>query len=242
VQNHLGGKPVAVTADPTCCSGSRATAGNGTGGRHLLFVLQLIAPAMVDTGSQADRSQAVIRAVCKNERARLAPGKRRQASRKIADKILSSSLFLNAKNIAVYIPMKSEVDTWPIIKRAWQLKKRVFAPIMQENFTLRFHQFDDESELFTNKMGFREPVDGRFIAANTLDLVFAPLVAFDSQKNRIGMGGGYYDRTFAFLGQNQPSTNPVLAGLAFECQRVEQIVANPWDIRLFSIFTESSEL
>jgi 5-formyltetrahydrofolate cyclo-ligase len=196
---------------------------------------------MVDSSSQADRAQSVIRTACKNERARLAPGKRRQASDKIADKILSSSLFLSAKNIAVYIPMKSEVDTWPIIERAWQLEKRIFAPIMQENFTLRFHQFDDESELSTNKMGFGEPVDGRFITADALDLVFTPLVAFDSQKNRIGMGGGYYDRTFAFLGQNQRSMKPVLAGLAFECQRVEQIAPNPWDIRLFSIFTESSE-
>jgi 5-formyltetrahydrofolate cyclo-ligase len=196
---------------------------------------------MVDSSSQADRSQSVIRTACKNERARLAPGKRRQASDKIACEILSSSLFLSAKNIAVYIPMKLEVDTWPIIKRAWQLEKRIFAPIMQENCTLRFHQFDDESELSTNKMGFSEPIDGRFIAADALDLVFTPLVAFDSQKNRIGMGGGYYDRTFAFLGQNQRSTKPVLAGLAFECQHVEQIAPNPWDIRLSSIFTESGE-
>jgi 5-formyltetrahydrofolate cyclo-ligase len=196
---------------------------------------------MVDSGSRADRSQAAIRTACKNARARLAPGKRRQASDKIADKILSSSLFLNATNIAVYIPMESEVDTWSIIKRAWQLEKRIFAPIMQENYTLRFHQFDDERELSTNKMGFGEPLDGRFIAADALDLVFAPLVAFDAQKNRIGMGGGYYDRTFAFLGQNKRSMKPVLAGLAFECQRVEQIMANPWDIRLCSIFTESRE-
>jgi len=196
---------------------------------------------MVDSTSPADPAQSAIRTACKNERARLAPDERRHASDKIAGKILSSTLFSSAKNIAVYVPMKSEVDTWPIIKRAWQLKKRIFAPIMQENYTLRFNQFDDESELSTNKMGLREPVNGQYLATDALDLVLVPLVAFDSQKNRIGMGGGYYDRTFAFLEKNRRGVKPILSGLAFECQRVEQIVPNPWDIRLFTIFTEFGE-
>jgi 5-formyltetrahydrofolate cyclo-ligase len=191
--------------------------------------------------SSSNQTQSDIRAACKKLRARITPEERQKASEEIARKVLVSDLFSNASDIAIYIPMQCEVDTWPIIRRAWQLKKRIFAPIVQENFTLRFHQFENESQLITNKMGLREPVDGQFVQANALDLVLTPLVAFDSQKNRIGMGGGYYDRTFSFLEHVQRAAKPVLAGLAFEHQRVEKIAPNPCDIRLFRVFTESSE-
>ena len=134
--------------------------------------------------------------------------------------------------------MKSEVDTWTLIERAWQLKKRIFAPITQKTSTLQFRQFDADSKFSTDNLGLSEPVAGDFIAAEKLDLVFTPLVAFDSQNNRIGMGGGYYDRTFSFLKKNSDIDKPVLVGIAFERQRVEKIAPNPWDIRLFSIFTE----
>lgn len=162
-----------------------------------------------------------------------------QLSAKIATKIVNSDLFSEAKNIAVFVPMKTEVDTWPLIKCAWQQKKRTFAPITQKNSSLRFHEFTDESDLSTTKMGLREPVGDDYIQADELDLVLVPLVAFDPQNNRIGMGGGYYDRTFSFLKQNSGDSSPKLVGIAFECQRVERITPNPWDIRLLSVFTEA---
>jgi 5-formyltetrahydrofolate cyclo-ligase len=196
---------------------------------------------MVKSKSSSNQTQSDIRTACKKLRTRITPEERQKASEEIARKVLVSDLFSNASDIAIYIPMQSEVDTWPIIRRAWQLKKRIFAPIVQENSILRFHQFEDEDQLFTNEMGLEEPIDGQFVQADALDLVLAPLVAFDSQKNRIGMGGGYYDRTFSFLEQKQGVVKPVLAGLAFEHQRVEKIAPNPWDIRLFRVFTESSE-
>jgi 5-formyltetrahydrofolate cyclo-ligase len=126
-----------------------------------------------------------------------------------------------------------------LINCAWQQKKRIFAPITQKNLNLSFHQFVDESDLSTNKMGLQEPLDGELIPADELDLVLVPLVAFDSQNNRIGMGGGYYDRTFSFLKQNTNASRPKLVGVAFECQRVERITPNPWDIRLLSVITET---
>jgi 5-formyltetrahydrofolate cyclo-ligase len=70
--------------------------------------------------------------------------------------------------------------------------------------------------------------------------VLTPLVAFDEQHNRIGMGGGYYDRSFAFLKNRKQLIQPKLIGLAFDCQRVEKITANPWDIRLYSVITETT--
>jgi 5-formyltetrahydrofolate cyclo-ligase len=84
------------------------------------------------------------------------------------------------------------------------------------------------------------PISGEEIAARKLDLVLTPLVAFDKNCQRIGMGGGYYDRTFSFLRARQQLLKPKLVGLAFACQQVPEIPANPWDIRLYSVITESS--
>jgi 5-formyltetrahydrofolate cyclo-ligase len=83
------------------------------------------------------------------------------------------------------------------------------------------------------------PDKGDVIAAHKLDLVLLPLVAFDDNRQRIGMGGGYYDRTFSFLRGRRQLLKPKLVGLAFACQKVPEIVASPWDIRLYCIITES---
>ena len=196
---------------------------------------------MIEPISSSENLQSAIRTSCKNLRARITPKERQQASEIIANKILKSELFADANDIAIYIPLKPEVDTWPFIERAFRLKKRIFAPIVQKDLTLRFRQLNDESRFSTNKMGLRQPTSGKFIEADELELVITPLVAFDSQKNRIGMGGGCYDRTFSFLEQRANTAKPILAGLAFDRQRVDRIAANPWDIRLSSIFTECGE-
>lgn len=195
---------------------------------------------MVDSNSPSDRTQSDIRSACKTLRAQISSANRQRLSAKITDKIIASDYFSDANDIAVFIPMKTEVDTWPLIKCAWRLKKRVFAPIAQKSFNLSFREFTDEGDLLTNKMGLSEPVDGEFMPTDKLDLVLVPLVAFDPQNNRIGMGGGYYDRTFSFLQQNPRASDPKLVGVAFECQRVERITPNPWDIRLLRVYTENN--
>jgi len=71
-----------------------------------------------------------------------------------------------------------------------------------------------------------------------------PLVGFDPAGNRLGMGKGFYDRCFAFRGRNPGSSparrRPILAGLAHDCQQVERIPAEEWDVRLDVIFTPGS--
>ena len=80
----------------------------------------------------------------------------------------------------------------------------------------------------------------RLIAARNLDLVIVPLLGFDSDCNRIGMGGGYYDRSFAFTRRYRHIKGPYLLGLAHESQRVEQLDAQPWDIALDAVITEQN--
>ena len=97
------------------------------------------------------------------------------------------------------------------------------------------------TDLVRSDFGLWEPASGTLIDASKLDVVVTPLVAFDVQRNRIGMGGGYFDRTFAFLGGRTHWLRPKLIGVAFECQRVQKITGNPWDIRVFRVLTEASD-
>jgi 5-formyltetrahydrofolate cyclo-ligase len=75
------------------------------------------------------------------------------------------------------------------------------------------------------------------LAPEALDLVLAPLVVFDPQRNRIGMGGGYYDRSFEFRKQAGRDA-PILIGVAHELQKVEQLIAEDWDVRLDMVVTD----
>jgi 5-formyltetrahydrofolate cyclo-ligase len=98
-----------------------------------------------------------------------------------------------------------------------------------------------DSDLVHNEWGLLEPVSGDVIEPKELDVVLTPLVAFDAERHRIGMGGGYYDRTFAFLHERRRRFRPKLVGLAFDCQRTEKIAVNPWDITLYRVITESGQ-
>lgn len=186
-------------------------------------------------------AKTTLRSQAKNARRNMSPEDREIASLVIAESVIRESFFRRTRFIASYLPTADEVNTWPLIERAWRMKKRIFAPVVEKNQSLRFREIGPNCEFRTNRFGIQEPASGEFVAANRLDIVFTPLVAFDAQCNRIGMGGGYYDRTFAFQKSRGAFIKPKLAGLAFECQRVEQITASPWDIQLFQIFTESGK-
>ena len=164
---------------------------------------------------------------------------RARASRKIADRFLNSRYFICSQAIGCYVSTWDEVDTSAIIERAWRAKKRIFLPVTGACRNLCFRETLPETELAMNDFGLWEPVSGALIDVDELDVVVTPLVAFDRERNRIGMGGGYFDRTFAFLRNRRHWLRPKLIGLAFDCQRARRIAPNPWDIPLFRVFTES---
>jgi 5-formyltetrahydrofolate cyclo-ligase len=172
-------------------------------------------------------------------RMELPSDRRDSASGIIAEKVIHSALFRRSRLIGCYLSLAEEVDTWRIISRAWRTKKRIFAPVTARNRMLVFRELTPESDLIVDDYGLTMPASGEEIAARKLDLVLTPLVAFDENCQRIGMGGGYYDRTFSFLRGRRLLLKPKLVGLAFACQEVPAVAANPWDIRLFSVITES---
>ena len=166
---------------------------------------------------------------------------RAQASRQITDRFLNSRYFMGSDTIGCYVSMWDEVDTSAIIERAWRAKKRIFLPVTGASRNMHFRETLPQTELAMNDFGLWEPVSGTSIEVRELDVVVTPLVAFDNRRNRIGMGGGYFDRTFAFLRDRQHWLRPKLIGVAFECQRAPKIARNPWDIPVFRIYTESGQ-
>jgi 5-formyltetrahydrofolate cyclo-ligase len=136
--------------------------------------------------------------------------------------------------------MQEEVDTWLLIERAWRMKKRIFAPVIEKKLVMQFCELTPKTRLVANRYGLLEPQGGNIIAPRALDLVIAPVVAFDTDGNRVGMGGGYFDRTFSFLRNRQHLFHPKLIGVAFACQQVEKIAPNPWDIRVFRVIDETT--
>ncbi len=173
------------------------------------------------------------RTAARNARASMSESERDHASDVIAQKVVSASWFRRAEYLACYLAAPDEVNTWEIISRAWAMKKRVFAPVIEKNRHMQFVQIREDSELMPNRFGLLEPVGGETVTARMLDVVLTPVVAFDADNQRIGMGGGYFDTTFSFLKHRAHWHHPKIVGLAFACQKVEKIEPNPWDIRLF---------
>lgn len=161
------------------------------------------------------------------------------ASLTIADSATALPGFRRARRIAIYLPTDSEVNTWPIAHCAWRMRKRIFAPIVRKSGKLHFCELTPESKLASNRYGIAEPVDGQSIDPKRLDIVFVPLVAFDSLGYRLGWGGGYYDRSFGFAKLRHSYSKPKLIGLGFACQQLPSVVHDAWDIPLFQVVTEA---
>ncbi len=152
--------------------------------------------------------------------------------------------FINSKHIALYIPMHGEISPLALADFARQMGKSVYLPILMPFLKNRlwFAPWKTNGRMQRNRFGIPEPVyHGRhLIPASHLDLVITPLVAFDKHCHRIGMGGGYYDRTFAFLRFRQHWQSPKLIGIAYEFQKINNIRTQAWDVPLHAVVTENT--
>lgn len=186
--------------------------------------------------------QAAIRRAMRERRRALSSRQRRDAADRAADLLLRSHAFRHSRRIALYFAMEGELDPTPLLHAALACGKQCFVPALSPGTRGRmwFVPLTANSILRRNRFGIPEPTHRRRdrLAPRYLDLVLVPLVAFDSYGHRIGMGGGYYDRTFAFRKTRYPWRKPLLIGYAYEFQRLPSISAQPWDIPLDAIITE----
>ncbi len=166
------------------------------------------------------------------------PEDQARAATSAAKTALNQSAFPLGDSIALYMAADGELDTGFLLQALLDQGKNCYLPVLvEETTTLLFKQFLPDKPLVSNFFGLLEPEPAApAIDPQDLSCVFMPLVAFDEQGNRLGMGKGYYDRTFAFL-KDKSAIGPELIGLAHECQRVESLEAADWDVPLGGIIT-----
>jgi 5-formyltetrahydrofolate cyclo-ligase len=194
---------------------------------------------MSSAKSATQKTQSELRRAGRVARENLSDRERYLASEKIAEKVTRSCWFQRASFVACYLSAPDEVATWSIIQRAWNMKKRIFAPVLKKNDRMQFCELTADTSIQVNQFGLAEPVSDKIISPRMLDIVITPVVAFDDTGHRVGMGGGYFDRTFSFLRGRKHLFHPKLVGVAFACQKVERISPNPWDIPLFDTINEA---
>jgi 5-formyltetrahydrofolate cyclo-ligase len=187
-------------------------------------------------------SRAELRKHFREQRRALSWHEQDKHARALAHLLSKHSLFRNARRIACYLPEDGEIDTTYIIDMAWRFKKELFLPVLPPTGqSLFFAPYTPQSLLRPNRFNIDEPVCSprHWLRARQLNLILLPLVAFDAQGNRLGMGGGYYDRSLAFTRHRQQWHSPHLIGLAHDLQKAPQLPCESWDIPLNIIATET---
>ena len=131
--------------------------------------------------------------------------------------------------VAVYMAQDGEVDLQPVVQACWQRGIAVALPVISGR-DLSFRAYRPETTLRRNRFRIVEPADADLLSPTT---VLAPLVAFDAQGHRLGMGGGFYDRYFAA----HPDARRF--GIAHDCQRADALPTDAQDIALTAVATET---
>ena len=186
-------------------------------------------------------SRQQLRSHVRHLRRSLSAEQQHQASLDLVKQLLPRPEVQQAQHIALYLTNDGELDTMPLIQALWQQGKNLYLPLLHPVVPgyLVFQLYTPTTLLQPNQFGIGEPElnCSLLCPVSQLDLIFTPLVAFDLQGQRLGMGGGFYDRTLSQL--DSAATKPQLIGLAHDCQQVESVPVEAWDIPLPSICTPS---
>ena len=144
--------------------------------------------------------------------------------------------------VALYWPINGEVATNALISYFFSNGSKCFLPVIsnnEENKLIDFALFEEQSRLVKNRFGIPEPNKSKIIDLNQLDIIFLPCVCFDSRGNRIGMGGGFYDKTLSYLSKKEKTK---LIILAYDFQEVESCLPESHDIKADACLTPNQYL
>ncbi|MGQ9424956.1 5-formyltetrahydrofolate cyclo-ligase [Gilvimarinus sp. F26214L] len=198
------------------------------------------------SGLAPDQRQAIRREM-RRRRSALSPRAQEGAAAAVAKLFSRQPLFQRSRRIAFYLSNDGEIDPKLLLKRALLRGKRCYLPVLHpmRPGQLWFARYTQATILNLNRYGIPEPAAGtrgRLLPATALDLVLLPLVAFDRNGGRLGMGAGFYDRTFAFKRATRPTGvprhTPALVGLAHACQEADELPLQSWDVPLEAIATD----
>ncbi|QHG92400.1 5-formyltetrahydrofolate cyclo-ligase [Coxiella endosymbiont of Amblyomma sculptum] len=180
-----------------------------------------------------------LRVLFNRRRGSLSLRERTSASRQICRKIITLHFFNLSQNLAFYKAYNGEVNINIVLTKAQKMGKNCYLPVLHKQ-CLIFYSYT-RNTLVKNHFDIEEPdvSQEKSIYLNNLDLIFLPLVAFDEKGHRLGRGGGHYDQSLKSL-KNQYLKKPVLIGVSYECQRINKIPVERWDIPLDLVITEKT--
>ncbi len=182
-----------------------------------------------------------IRQQMRKFRRALSPRQQHQAGLDLKKNLAKQPLFIRSERIAFYLANDGEINPSPLLDLALSLGKKCYLPVLAPgvNKAIWFIRYKHNTPMQRNRYGIAEPKINlsQRLKAPQLDLVLMPLVAFDKEGGRLGMGGGYYDRCFAFKQRSQQH-NPYLLGLAHNGQQSCDLPLESWDIPLACIATD----
>lgn len=197
------------------------------------------------SSSNSGQSRSDIRSSVRQLRKNLSADFQHHAAQNIATRVMELPRVQNAHTVSLFLSFDGELNTRPLIERLWQAGKSIYLPVLHpfSRGNLLFLRYSAESEMVLNHFGIEEPRLNvqQVLPVSRLDIIFTPLVAFDATGQRLGMGGGFYDRTLqdwesAYLQQ----CGPYPIGLAHDCQRVDALPVQEWDVPLPEIITPST--
>ncbi|WP_312172519.1 5-formyltetrahydrofolate cyclo-ligase [Stutzerimonas kunmingensis] len=187
-------------------------------------------------------SRPALRRKLRHARRQLTPAQQRLAARRLYRQLAQHPRFRRARHIALYLPNDGEIDPRLLLQAAQRRGKATYLPVLNPwpRTRMVFQRIEPGEQLHRNRFGILEPVirTARQRRVWALDLLLMPLVGFDGKGGRLGMGGGFYDRSLAYRAMRKKSHKPTLLGLAHECQRVDRLPLESWDVALQATVTD----
>lgn len=182
-----------------------------------------------------------LRQTMRRQRARLSIAQQHQAAQSLTRHLKSHLPFRRAQHIGTYLAQNGELDTLPALAQHQHRQQVLYLPAitLKPEPAIHMRKWLPGERMLTNIFAIDEPPPHpghRSRPAWALDILLIPLVAFDDAGNRLGMGGGFYDRLLSeFTGR---PTRPLLIGIGYQFQRVEKVPAEPWDMPLDRVITD----
>ena len=160
----------------------------------------------------------------------------------LLNNLATQSWYLESDSIAAYLSNDGEIDLVHVIQDLIAREKQLSLPkLNSDKGLMHFCDWQSSDELISNRYGILQPAKENIRALTEHSLVLTPLVAFDVKGNRIGMGGGYYDRLLSKGNPSEQSISqkrPLIVGVGYEFQQLDMIEAEEWDIPLDAVVTD----
>jgi 5-formyltetrahydrofolate cyclo-ligase len=185
-----------------------------------------------------------LRRFLRRQRQALSQHEQRLAAQRLCQQLKILPEIRRARRLSLYLPVNGEIDPTPLLPWLRKRNVEIYLPVLRpfSANSLWFVAYRPDTPMVKNRFGIWEP-DVRFSAqrrnrlpAWALDTLIVPLVGFDAQANRMGMGGGFYDRSLAFM--HRPGPSPSLIGVAHACQQVASLPVEPWDVALQAVVSD----